>query len=58
LEAAERVSHYFIEHLPEDKVPFFDFNVPKDALKYVPKDTSSASIAASGLMNSQKMSTI
>jgi len=44
------VSKYFIEHLPEDNVPFFDFNVPQGALSYVPKDTSSASIASAGLL--------
>jgi unsaturated chondroitin disaccharide hydrolase len=44
------VSKYFIDHLPEDNVPLFDFNVPKNALPHIPKDTSSASIAASGFL--------
>jgi unsaturated chondroitin disaccharide hydrolase len=44
------VSKYFIEHLPEDNVPFFDFAAPKDALHYIPKDTSAAAIASSGLL--------
>jgi unsaturated chondroitin disaccharide hydrolase len=44
------VSKYFIDHLPEDNVPFFDFAVPKNALNYMPKDTSSAAIASSELL--------
>jgi hypothetical protein len=41
------VSKYFIDLLPEDSVPLFDFAIPKNALHYMPKDTSSAAIASS-----------
>lgn len=50
LKAAEGVSKFFIENSPEDHIPYFDFKVPKNALKYVPRDTSSAAIAMSGLI--------
>ena len=50
LEAAENVSNYYIDHLPEDGITYWDFNVPKDEKHpYIPRDSSSASIAASGL---------
>ena len=49
LETAERLSDYYIRHLPEDGIAPWDFDVPKDKYHYIPRDTSSAAIAASGL---------
>ncbi len=48
LETAERCADYFIRNLPEDKVPFYDF---KDPNKGIPKDSSAASTATSGLLD-------
>lgn len=48
LEIAERCANYFIDNLPEDKVPFYDF---KDPNKDIPKDSSAAAIASSGLLD-------
>jgi uncharacterized protein YyaL (SSP411 family) len=48
LEAAENVSNYYIDNLPEDGIAYWDFNVPHDKYSYIPRDSSSASIAASG----------
>lgn len=48
LEGAERVAHYFLSHLPEDSVPYWDFRLPQWAGE--PRDASAAAIAASGLM--------
>jgi unsaturated chondroitin disaccharide hydrolase len=48
LETAQRLADYFIAHLPEDKVPYWDFlapNIPNE-----PRDASAAAIAASGLL--------
>jgi uncharacterized protein YyaL (SSP411 family) len=49
LEAAENVSNYYIDNSPEDGIAYWDFNVPHDKYSYIPRDTSSAAIAASGL---------
>jgi unsaturated chondroitin disaccharide hydrolase len=48
LAGARRVGHYFVAHLPEDRVPYWDFQAPDrpDA----PRDSSAAAIAASGLL--------
>ena len=48
LETAEQCARYFIENLPQDNVPFYDF---KDPNKDIPKDSSAASIASSGLLD-------
>ncbi|HUU27943.1 MAG TPA: glycoside hydrolase family 88 protein [archaeon] len=48
LMAAKRMADWFIDHLPPDFVPYWDFQAPKipdDA-----RDTSAASMAASGLI--------
>jgi FOG: PKD repeat len=47
LETAIKVSNYYINNLPEDYVPYWDFKAPH--LKNEEKDTSAAAIAASGL---------
>lgn len=63
LEAASKMADFFLEHpnLPEDKVPYWDFNVNQpgydppwdyDPSKYpvVPRDASAAAITASALI--------
>ena len=48
LETARRVADYFIRNLPDDYVPYWDFqaeNIPDE-----PRDASAAAIAASGLL--------
>jgi unsaturated chondroitin disaccharide hydrolase len=48
LEAARRVSDWFIDHLPPDRVPYWDFDAP--GIPDAPRDSSAAAIAASGLL--------
>ncbi|MBT4485108.1 MAG: glucuronyl hydrolase, partial [Candidatus Latescibacteria bacterium] len=48
LEAAQKVADYFIKNLPDDYVPYWDFNAP-DIPREI-RDSSAASIAASGLL--------
>jgi len=48
LEAAERCAGYFINNLPEDFVPFYDFDDPN---KNIPKDSSAAAITSSALLD-------
>jgi unsaturated chondroitin disaccharide hydrolase len=45
-ETAITMAKFFIAHIPEDRVPFWDFNVDD---RNAPKDTSAAAIAATGL---------
>lgn len=47
LETAKKVSNYYIDNLPEDYVPYWDFKAPK--IPNEEKDVSAAAIAASGL---------
>lgn len=47
LDAAEKAAHYFIENLPEDNIPPYDFLEPEPSVKT--KDASAAAISASGL---------
>ena len=53
LEVSERNAAYWLEHLPEDKVPYWDFSA--DISQPPPwgsqKDSSAAAIAASGLLD-------
>jgi len=53
LEVAERSARYWLEHLPEDKVPYWDFDA--DLTQPLPwgaqKESSAAAIAASGLLD-------
>jgi unsaturated chondroitin disaccharide hydrolase len=53
LEVAERNAKYWLEHLPADKVPYWDFNA--DLTQPPPwgaqKETSAGAIAASGLLD-------
>ncbi|MEH7416198.1 glycoside hydrolase family 88 protein [Neobacillus drentensis] len=48
LEAAKRVAHFFISHLPEDFVPAWDFRLPVNIES--PKDSSAGAIAACGIL--------
>ncbi len=56
LEVAEKNAEYWITHLPEDKVPYWDFNA--DLSQPPPwgrqKESSAAAIAASGLLDLAK----
>ncbi|MDB5084927.1 MAG: glycosyl hydrolase family 88 [Bacilli bacterium] len=48
LETAKRMARYFIEHLPEDHIAYWDFNVPIESDTY--RDSSASAIAACGLL--------
>ncbi|MBE9916178.1 glucuronyl hydrolase [Paenibacillus donghaensis] len=48
LDASKRLARYFIEHLPEDDVVYWDFDVPVEA--GTPRDSSASAIAACGLL--------
>ncbi|GMQ49463.1 hypothetical protein [Vibrio sp. 10N] len=48
LEAAMRTADFFINQLPEDSVPHWDFRAPRD--ENTPRDTSAAACAASGML--------
>ncbi|RUP50755.1 Six-hairpin glycosidase-like protein [Jimgerdemannia flammicorona] len=50
LRAATRAADYFIDRLPEDAVPYWDFNAPVEEGREQPRDTSAGAIAASGLL--------
>lgn len=49
LDAAERAARFFLSHLPEDQVPYWDFRLP--VTDGAPRDSSAAAIAASGLLD-------
>lgn len=51
LDTAERAATYFIDRLPQDYVPYWDFDAPLDNGQYQPRDTSAAAIAAHGFLN-------
>lgn len=56
LDTARRLSTFYINHLPEDNlVPFWDFNAPSTPTP--PRDTSSATIAASAMLFLSQMET-
>lgn len=48
LAAALQVAHWFVDHLPPDLVPFWDYDIP--TRPNVVRDTSAASIGATGLL--------
>ena len=48
LAAAREVADYFIDNLPADNVPYWDFDAP--GIPSAAKDSSAAAIAASGLL--------
>jgi unsaturated chondroitin disaccharide hydrolase len=47
LETARRLADRFLGRLPEDGIPYWDFDAPQESSE--PKDASAAAIAASGL---------
>ncbi|RAU93296.1 glycoside hydrolase family 88 protein [Paenibacillus sp. YN15] len=49
LDAAERAADFFLNHLPEDLVPYWDFRLP--ATDGAPRDSSASAIAATGLLD-------
>lgn len=49
LEYGEKAAQYFVDHLPEDWIPYFDFDCPYTEV-YQPRDTSAASITAHALL--------
>lgn len=52
LNAAKKVSDFFISQLPEDNVPHWDFRVPRE--EDTPRDTSAGACAACGLLELSK----
>lgn len=50
LEVARRVSDWWLQHVPGDMVPYWDFGAPGN-IPSAPRDTSAAAIAASGLID-------
>ncbi|KAL2851060.1 Six-hairpin glycosidase-like protein [Aspergillus pseudoustus] len=48
LQTARELADYFLEHLPEDSVPYWDFDAPVDAS--CPRDTSAGMVACCGLV--------
>ena len=48
LETARKMADWFIDNLPDDYVPYWDFNAP--GIPDEPKDTSASAIAATGLL--------
>lgn len=47
-QTAQKVADYFVDNLPADKVPYWDFQAPN--IPQEEKDASAAAIAASGLL--------
>jgi len=48
LKTAMRLADWFIDHLPADNVPYWDFNAPQQAPE--PRDSSAGAIVASALL--------
>lgn len=48
LDAAKKVAHFFLSHLPEDQLPYYDFRAPIE--EGMAKDSSSSLIVACGLL--------
>ncbi|MGO4372280.1 glycoside hydrolase family 88 protein, partial [Paenibacillus sp. MCAF20] len=46
LETAKRLAYYFLRHLPEDAVAYWDFDVP--VTEQTPRDSSASAIVAAG----------
>jgi len=47
LETAERMANWWIDHVPDDYVPYWDFDAPRAADS--PRDSSAAALTAGGL---------
>ena len=54
LEVARGLTEYFIHNLPEDSVPYWDFDDP--AIPHAVRDSSAAAIACSGLFTLAEVS--
>lgn len=52
IETFEKVTGYFLEHLPQDLVPYWDFDFDDGSEE--PRDSSSAAIAACGMLEMAK----
>lgn len=53
LQYAEKAAEYFVNHLPEDWIPYYDFDCPyRDS--YQPRDTSAAAITTHALLKLYK----
>lgn len=48
LDFAQKVAEVYLQRLPSDKIPFWDFDDP--AIPNAPKDASAAAVCASGLL--------
>lgn len=48
LEQAEKIAHYYIENLPRNRIPYWDFDAPNIPFEF--QDASAAAIAASALI--------
>jgi len=48
LVTARRAADYYIDHLPRDRVPYWDFQAP--GIPHAPRDSSAGAVAASGLL--------
>ncbi len=47
LSTAQKAANYFLKHLPEDFIPYWDFNAPN--IPNEPRDASAAAVASSAL---------
>lgn len=54
LEAAQGTADYYLSHLPEDSIPYWDFQAP--GIPDEPRDSSAAAIAVCGLLEIAKCS--
>ena len=48
LETARRIADFYLDHLPADHVPYWDFGAP--GIPNAPRDSSAAAVAAAGLL--------
>lgn len=53
LAAGRSAARWYVEHLPEDRVPFYDFDDP--TISAVPKDSCSAAISANALLRLSRL---
>ncbi len=53
LDTAIKLSDHYINRLPEDKIPYWDFDDPK--IPNAPKDASAAAVAACGMLELSKL---
>ncbi|MDD7966847.1 glycoside hydrolase family 88 protein [Actinomycetospora lemnae] len=55
LDTAHRTADWFLGHLPPDRVPYWDFDVPQAPPE--PRDTSAAAVTASALLAMNELDT-